>query len=562
MSMTIAEKLVQDAENWQGVDTTKGLLFNSISAKGVTVPAGARLADTPALVDAIQTGGSPSEPVYHDVTFVDYDGTVISKQSILHGDGAITPAVVPLIEYTYVVGWLDDYSNVTDDLVVFIDRRLIDDTVTRIWLDLESTRTGLSVYVLFSVEVAGTVVIDYGDGYILSLPSGTAISTTTVPAHVYANGGNYMLTISGTAKISTNNSIIGLSSSSSYTGLIRTNNTTVDYAVTKAFFASNVTNNNYFRGHYNCKGILLPRLAPRLASDYITFSTCFYQAYSLRCLIIPDGVNGIPALDLLSPSILYIRFPDSWILSSGSNLNSSGMNSNSAYLSLYTYIRANWQGMSNIIKGINSYASTSNIKAITINVSQVNSDAFRNNKSLKRIEISTVVRKIGRDAFTNSGLESVVGDLSLLTHVYSNAFNNTPLRGDFYFPDAAQVNPSAFSNTLIRKLRVAHFVTGYYSSDYAISNVPLLEVLDYDQAVSVYSNSAVLYRATSMRAVIIRNTTPPTIGLLTWSRDTGSYNSFYDVYVPDEAWESYIVATNWVAIYNAGNLHKISEYVD
>lgn len=53
----------------------------------------------------------------HTVTFVDYDGHIISKQRIPHGEGAIAPAPPYREGYTFT-GWSKEFESVTKDITV------------------------------------------------------------------------------------------------------------------------------------------------------------------------------------------------------------------------------------------------------------------------------------------------------------------------------------------------------------------------------------------------------------------------------------------------------------
>jgi len=57
------------------------------------------------------------EPVYHTVTFVDWDGTVLSTQQVLEGESAVAPADPSREGYTFI-GWDVSFANVTADITV------------------------------------------------------------------------------------------------------------------------------------------------------------------------------------------------------------------------------------------------------------------------------------------------------------------------------------------------------------------------------------------------------------------------------------------------------------
>ena len=72
---------------------------------------------SPTLIPFTSDNGSITAQVYHSVTFVDYDGTVLSAQSVAHGSAAIEPTAPEREGYAFI-GWDKDFSNVTKDMTV------------------------------------------------------------------------------------------------------------------------------------------------------------------------------------------------------------------------------------------------------------------------------------------------------------------------------------------------------------------------------------------------------------------------------------------------------------
>ena len=72
---------------------------------------------SPTLIPFTSYNGSITAQVYHSVTFVDYDGTVLSAQSVAHGSAAIAPTAPEREGYAFI-GWDKDFSNVTEDMTV------------------------------------------------------------------------------------------------------------------------------------------------------------------------------------------------------------------------------------------------------------------------------------------------------------------------------------------------------------------------------------------------------------------------------------------------------------
>ena len=72
---------------------------------------------SPTLIPFTSDNGSITAQVYHSVTFVDCDGTVLSAQSVAHGSAAIEPTAPEHEGYAFI-GWDKDFSNVTEDMTV------------------------------------------------------------------------------------------------------------------------------------------------------------------------------------------------------------------------------------------------------------------------------------------------------------------------------------------------------------------------------------------------------------------------------------------------------------
>ena len=69
------------------------------------------------------------EPALYSVVFVKYDDSIITSQIVKEGDAATAPAARGRIGYTFS-GWDTDFSNVTSDLTVKAQYKIITYTVT------------------------------------------------------------------------------------------------------------------------------------------------------------------------------------------------------------------------------------------------------------------------------------------------------------------------------------------------------------------------------------------------------------------------------------------------
>ncbi|NLB61585.1 MAG: InlB B-repeat-containing protein, partial [Clostridiales bacterium] len=71
------------------------------------------------LTDTIQVTVTELQ-IFHSVRFIDFDGTIISSQSVLHGEGAAAPDNPFREGYTFT-GWSEDFSIILADLDIFAE---------------------------------------------------------------------------------------------------------------------------------------------------------------------------------------------------------------------------------------------------------------------------------------------------------------------------------------------------------------------------------------------------------------------------------------------------------
>ena len=150
-------------------------------------------------IQAIQTGGGtkPGEP--GDITFYDYDGTIVTSWTLEELAAKTALPDYPSHEGLTCQGWnwsLADLKTTNRKMNVGA-MYITDDGKTRIYIRLEEGRTSP----MLGVCPNGTVTVDWGDGTTPDTLTGT--STTTVkwtPNHAYAAPGEYVikLTVDGT----------------------------------------------------------------------------------------------------------------------------------------------------------------------------------------------------------------------------------------------------------------------------------------------------------------------------------------------------------------------------
>ena len=73
----------------------------------------------------------PDEAVYYNVTFQDFDGTVLKTESVVEGKAATAPEYPQRDGYTFV-GWDRDFSSVEKDIVITAEYLRITDTAFKV----------------------------------------------------------------------------------------------------------------------------------------------------------------------------------------------------------------------------------------------------------------------------------------------------------------------------------------------------------------------------------------------------------------------------------------------
>lgn len=142
------------------------------------------------------------------------------------------------------------------------------------------------------------------------------------------------------------------------------------------------------------------------------------------------------------------------------------------------------------------------------------------------LTIPDTVTSIADSAFY--GCTSLNGTLTLgagLTSIGTTAFNNCPFTGALVIPNSVTtIGNQAFRGT--------HFTSA-------------------DIGTGVTNISAMAFYATYISCVVLRATTPPTLG------NANAFSGSYPIYVPDASVTTYKAANNWSAL--ASRIFPISD---
>ena len=275
-------------------ESTLSAIGNSIRAKTGKVNMIPPL-NMPAEIASIQTdgGSGSSTPVSaNDVTFYDYDGTVVASYSLAEAQALTSLPAGPFHEGLTFQGW-----NWSLEAIKAMNRAVnigaiytTNDGKTRIYITLGEGRTSP----LLGCCPNGTVIVDWGDGTTPDTLTGTSISTIKyTPTHNYTSPGNYVisLTVNGTC------GFLGSSTSNDHCYLLKYSTTKdarnryYQNAITKIEFGDGVTSigANTFNSCCSLTSLTIPDGVTSIGAN--TFSSC----YSLTSLTIPDGVTSIGA---------------------------------------------------------------------------------------------------------------------------------------------------------------------------------------------------------------------------------------------------------------------------
>ena len=258
-------------------------------------------------IQDIQTGGGTTPGSPGDITFYDYDGTIVTSWTLAELATKTALPDYPSHEGLTCQGWncsLADLKTTNRKMNVGA-MYITDDGKTRIYIRLEEGRTSP----MLGVCPNGTVTVDWGDETTPDTLTGT--STTAVkwtPNHAYAAPGEYVikLTVDGTmgfyGDLGSGGAILRYSSSSDNRNAVYKN------SVQKIEIGNGVTSikQNAFNACYSLISITIPNSITSIEES--TFNTCS----SLSSITIPNSITSIGASAFYSCSSLSsITIPNS-----------------------------------------------------------------------------------------------------------------------------------------------------------------------------------------------------------------------------------------------------------
>ena len=358
-----------------------------------------------AAVDGIQTGGGTTPGVPGDITFYDYDGTIITSWTLEELATKTALPDYPSHEGLTCQGWnwsLSDLKTTNRKMNVGA-MYITDDGATRLHIRI-ATIGRMTVPLYIFQTVANGVTIDWGDGSAEETLVGTGNVNTT---HTYAEPGDYVIS------------------------LMPNDGCTLSFGANSfSYCVMGPTGNN---GRVYCN-----MLQEIYIGDGVTSidSSAFYNCYSLASITIPNGVTSIGNYAFYNCySIASITIPD--------GVTSIG---NYAFQNCYSIASITIPGR---VTSIGKYAFQNcySIASITIpdGVISIGSYAFSNCYSLASITIPDGVTSIGGYAFRNCYSLASISIPDGVTSIGAYAFNSC--NGMRYYDFSACTAVPALSNT-------------------------------------------------------------------------------------------------------------------
>ena len=270
--------------------TAVGAAYDAVEAKGGTAPAAQTIEGLAAAVGTISTGGSSALGAPGDITFYDYDGTIVTSWTLEELATKTALPDYPSHNGLTCQGWNWSLAGLkTTNRKMNVGAMYItDDGKTRIYIRLEEGRTSP----MLGVCPNGTVTVDWGDGTTPDTLTGTDVTTVKwTPNHAYAVPGEYVikLTVDGTMGFYGEFSLTSASAILRYSSSDDNRNYVYRSSVQKIEIGNGITSidGSSFYSCYSLASITMPNSITSIKES------TFYSCYSLTSITIPDSVTNI-----------------------------------------------------------------------------------------------------------------------------------------------------------------------------------------------------------------------------------------------------------------------------
>ena len=409
------------------------------------------------IVVNVPTGGSTGTK--NDVTFYDYDGTIVTSYSKDEFANLSALPANPTHEGLTAQGWnwslADAKSYVNKYGKLDIGQMYVtDDGKTRIYITLTEGR--ISPILQLYLNANSELDIDWGDGSIHSTFTTTSAGYKS-ERHNYATAGDYVIAITvttGSFVLQSSTSI--LVSSVLWNGNNNANSPDRAYnnSIQKIEIGTGITSigNSAFWYCYSLQSITIPDTVTSIGN------TAFQYCSSLSSITIPDGVTSISQSAFrYCHSLSSITIPNTVTSIGESAFNNcyslSSITITDTVTSISQYVFNNCYSLSSVPIGnsvttiyTGAFYSCYSLSLITIpdSVTSINQSAFSNCYSLSSITIPDTVTIIGESAFNNCSSLSSITIPDGVTYIRSNTFANCTYMESIKF---APTTPPAVSNS-------------------------------------------------------------------------------------------------------------------
>ena len=267
--------------------TAVGNAYSKVSGKGGTVPASQTVANLATAIDSIPAGGGGATPSAkpNDVTFIDYDGSILYSYSLAEAQALTELPALPSHDGLVCQGW-----NWTMESIKALNRPvtvgamyITDDGATRLHIRI-ATVGRMTVPLYIGQTVANGVSIDWGDGSTAETLSGTGNVNTS---HTYAEPGNYVISLMPqegcTLSFGDGSYSYCVMGSTGYNGIVYCS------MLQDVSIGKNVTSivNYAFSNCYSLASITIPAGVTSIGNS------AFVGCFSLASVTIQDGVTSI-----------------------------------------------------------------------------------------------------------------------------------------------------------------------------------------------------------------------------------------------------------------------------
>ena len=409
-------------------------IADAIRAKsGTSDPiATSAFAEAIAAIEVGGGGGAAPSAKQNDVTFIDYDGSILYSYSLAEAQALTELPALPSHDGLICQGWNWTLENIKalNRPVKVGAMYITDDGATRLHIRI-ATIGRMTVPLYIGQTVANGVSIDWGDGSTAETLAGTRYVNTS---HTYAEPGDYTISLMPddgcTLSFGKNSSSYCVMGSTENNGRVYCN------MLQEVYVGKNVTSigSSAFRYCYSLASITIPDGVTSIG-EY-----AFFDCSSLASITIPDGVTSIGNSAFQScSSLASITIPD--------GVTSIG---NSAFQSCYPLASITIpDGVTSI--GEYAFQSCSSLASITIpdGVTSIGIGTFRSCSSLASITIPDGVTSIWINAFYNCyGMRyyDFSACTTIPTLVNTNAFTGIPSDCQMLIPAALYDEWSAATN--------------------------------------------------------------------------------------------------------------------